>query len=93
MLDDILKSRGTPNWVDCACLDLETAEAFYKAVFGWASERSVAADGSVYALRYLKGKRVAGLFELPSELIDRAYLRIGGPISKFAIWMLRWIKS
>ena len=69
MLVDVSKAHGTPNWVDCATIDLAAAEAFYATVFGWSSERVVANDGSVYAMQRLKGKRVAGVYELTSELL------------------------
>ena len=62
------KTRGMPNWVDCATTDLATAEEFYAAVFGWTAERVKASDGSVYSLQRLDGKMVAGLYELSDEL-------------------------
>lgn len=64
------KKHGTPNWADCATTSLAEAEAFYKAVFGWTSERTTASDGTVYSVQHLDGKRVAGLFELSEAMRD-----------------------
>ena len=62
------KRHGAPNWVDCATTDLDAAEAFYAAMFGWTSQRITGAGGMAYALQHLNGKRVAGLFELPEQV-------------------------
>ncbi len=62
------KRHGAPNWVDCATTDLAAAEAFYAKLFGWTSQRIPGSGGMVYALQYLNGKRVAGLFELPEHV-------------------------
>lgn len=61
---------GAPNWADCATTDLDAAEAFYAAVFGWSSERETDSTGSVYSVQRLDGKRVAGVYELSDELRD-----------------------
>ncbi len=44
------KRHGTPNWADCATTDLDGAEKFYAAVFGWTSDRVAGSDGALYSL-------------------------------------------
>ncbi|MEM8838274.1 MAG: VOC family protein [Pseudomonadota bacterium] len=68
MANPATKRHGTPNWADCATLDLSEAEAFYAALFGWTSERATASDGSVYSVQRLNDKRVAGIYALNDEL-------------------------
>lgn len=63
--------QGTPNWADCATANLEAAETFYSAVFGWSSDRITNEHGSIYSLQRLDGKLVAGLFELDEEMQHR----------------------
>ena len=62
------KEHGVPNWADCATTDLDAAEKFYEAVFGWTPERVTASDGAVYSIQRLDGKMVAGIYELNEEL-------------------------
>lgn len=68
MAGTTMKAHGSPNWVDCATLDLAETEAFYAAVFGWTSERVTASDGAIYALQRLDGQLVAGIYELNDDL-------------------------
>lgn len=68
MPDGSTKLHGMPNWADCGTTDLDAAEAFYSAVFGWTPERVTASDGAVYSLQRLDGKMVAGLYALDEEL-------------------------
>lgn len=68
MADDGSKAHGTPNWADCATTDLDTAEAFYGAVFGWTPERVTDSTGSVYSIQRLGGKMVAGIYALTDDL-------------------------
>lgn len=51
---------GTPTWLDLGVPDLEQAQEFYGAVFGWEYEEPSAASGP-YVLCLLRGERVAGL--------------------------------
>ena len=64
MMLDTPKKQGVPNWVDCATLELEPAETFYAAVFGWTSEHMVAPDGRTYSIQKLDGNMVAAIYEL-----------------------------
>lgn len=70
MSPDSFRRVGAPNWAECATTDLDAAEAFYNAVFGWTSERSLDSRGAIYSVQRLDGKRVAGMFELSQELRD-----------------------
>ncbi|MFI6701460.1 VOC family protein [Streptomyces sp. NPDC050509] len=54
---------GTPTWIDLDVPDIEAAEAFYGAVFGW--EFSAPGAGG-YVLALLRGSRVAGLRPVPA---------------------------
>lgn len=62
------RAHGMPDWVDCATTDLAAAEAFYSVVFGWTSEHMTGADGSVYSMQRLNGKKVAGIYPLNQEM-------------------------
>jgi predicted enzyme related to lactoylglutathione lyase len=65
-----LKVIGAPNWADCATIDLDSAERFYFAVFGWHAQRIDGSDGSVYSLQMLDGELVAGIYPLSQQLRD-----------------------
>ena len=64
------KVNGAPNWADCATFDLDGAERFYAAVFGWTPRRIGGSDGSVYSLQMLDGELVAGIYELNQQMRD-----------------------
>ena len=68
MADEPAKKHGTPNWADCATTDLQAAEAFYAATFGWVAEHVIASDGATYSIQRLDGKMVAGIYELNEKL-------------------------
>ena len=68
MAETIVRRPGAPNWADCATTDLDAAEAFYAAVFGWDATRETDSTGAVYSVQRLDGKRVAGLYALNDEL-------------------------
>ncbi|MFH1331011.1 MAG: VOC family protein [Actinomycetota bacterium] len=61
------RSPGTFCWVDSGTNDLETARAFYAAVFGW--EYAPAGDDSGYLMCLKEGKPVAGLYGLSEEML------------------------
>jgi predicted enzyme related to lactoylglutathione lyase len=65
-----LKVIGAPNWADCATIDLDSAERFYSAVFGWHAQRIDGSDGSVYSLQMLESKPIAGIYPLNQQLRD-----------------------
>jgi hypothetical protein len=64
------KVIGAPNWADCATIDLDGAERFYAAVFGWHAQRISGSDGSLYSLQMLEGELVAGIYPLSQQLRD-----------------------
>lgn len=70
MVLETAKKQGTPNWADCATTDLDAAEKFYAAVFGWTSERMAASDGESYSIQRLDGNMVCGIYELNQEIRD-----------------------
>jgi predicted enzyme related to lactoylglutathione lyase len=61
---------GTPTWADCATIDLDAAEQFYRTVFGWESQRIEGSDGSVYSLQKLGDDLIAGIYPLNQQLRD-----------------------
>ncbi len=68
MAETQARRPGAPNWADCATTDLEAAEAFYAAVFGWEATRETDSNGAIYSVQRLDGKRVAGIYALDDEL-------------------------
>ncbi len=68
MVLETAKKQGTPNWADCGTTDLDAAEKFYAEVFGWTSERVIAADGEEYSIQRLDGNMVCGIYELNDEV-------------------------
>jgi predicted enzyme related to lactoylglutathione lyase len=51
---------GVPNWVDLATTDVDSAAAFYGAVFGWQFQ-SAGPDAGGYGMLTLDGKTVAAV--------------------------------
>lgn len=51
---------GTPNWVDVAVPDVESAARFYSQLFGWTHE-SYGPEAGGYGRFTLRGKTVAGI--------------------------------
>lgn len=68
MVPETMKKQGTPNWADCATTDLDAAENFYAALFGWTSERVTSSDGQTYSVQRLEGKMVAGIYKLSQQM-------------------------
>jgi len=60
-------SPGSFAWADGGTTDIETAKAFYNAVFGW-EYRTV--DESGYTMCLLDGKPVAGLYTLMDDMVE-----------------------
>ncbi|MEP7054639.1 MAG: VOC family protein [Actinomycetota bacterium] len=58
---------GTPCWIDVSTTDAEGARAFYSKLFGWEYEIG-SADSGFYTSCLVRGRRVAGLMELNSEM-------------------------
>lgn len=58
-------SPGSFCWIDSGTDDLNSARAFYRAVFGWEYE---VADETGYLMCLRDGKRVAGLYALNEEM-------------------------
>ncbi|MFE3600526.1 VOC family protein [Streptomyces sp. NPDC059096] len=54
---------GTPTWIDLDVTDMEKAQEFYGAVFGW---RFSAPGPGGYVFALLRGSRVAGLRPVPA---------------------------
>jgi predicted enzyme related to lactoylglutathione lyase len=57
-------ANGTPNWVDIGVPDLERAEEFYGAVFGWEFEEGPPETGR-YTMCLLRGQPVAAIMPNP----------------------------
>lgn len=70
MSPDSSRRFGAPIWADCATNDLDAAETFYSAVFGWTSERETDSTGAIYSVQRLDCKRAAGLYQLTQDLRD-----------------------
>jgi predicted enzyme related to lactoylglutathione lyase len=54
-------AQGTPSWVDLATSDLEGAQRFYEALFGWSFDTRSGEWGS-YTMCRLRDRFVAGMF-------------------------------
>lgn len=46
--------QGAPSWVDLATTDVEAADAFYGALFGWKADHQPAGEGMIYSMQMLK---------------------------------------
>lgn len=57
-------ANGTPAWVDLGIPDLERAERFYGAVFGWDFDEGAPETGR-YTICQLRGKPVAAIMPNP----------------------------
>lgn len=55
-------TRCAPNWVDLATSDIESAVAFYEALFGWITEQSSTPLGDYYMAK-TDGHQVAGMMQ------------------------------
>ncbi|MFF6994678.1 VOC family protein [Streptomyces sp. NPDC008313] len=57
---------GAPNWVDLGTSDMDGAQSFYGALFGW-TFRSAGPDAGGYGFFQLDGKTVAGGMQSTGE--------------------------
>jgi predicted enzyme related to lactoylglutathione lyase len=57
-------ANGTPAWVDIGIPDLERAEEFYGALFGWEFDEGPPETGR-YTMCLLRGQQVAAIMENP----------------------------
>ncbi|HEY7487435.1 MAG TPA: VOC family protein [Streptosporangiaceae bacterium] len=57
-------ATGTPTWIDLGIPDLERAEAFYGAVFGWEFDEGAPETGR-YTMCLVRGKAVAAIMPNP----------------------------
>ena len=62
--------HGTPSWLDLGTTDLDGAEKFYGALFGWDADRQPAGEGMVYSMQTIDGKAVAGIYDQPQDQRD-----------------------
>ncbi len=58
---------GTFCWTDLGTTDAAGAKAFYTALFGWEAVDTPAGPGMVYTMLNLRGKPVAGLYQMGPE--------------------------
>ena len=64
-------AEGTPSWVDLMTTDVEGAESFYSALFGWEWTRNdTDQPGLQYHMATLRGRDVCGLSQQPQEQVD-----------------------
>lgn len=61
-------ANGTPNWVDLATTDVESARAFYAAVFGWEFTENPTDQGAPYVMATKDGHEVAGMMRMSPEM-------------------------
>ena len=62
--------HGTPSWCDMASRDIETAKAFYGALFGWEMATAPEPEAGGYTMALLDGKAAAALMPQQQEQID-----------------------
>jgi len=65
MNEDLLKN-GAFSWFELMTTDVAGAEAFYKGIFGWETEK-VPMEGGEYTIIKVDGKGVGGMMEHPAE--------------------------
>jgi len=54
-------------WVDLATIGVDAAKKFYRALFPWEMQDVPAGNGMFYTMLNIKGKPVAGLYEMSPE--------------------------
>lgn len=57
-------------WNELATRDVDSAKAFYAALFGWDIEESAMPEGGVYSLFHFGGEYVAGGYEMTGEAFE-----------------------
>jgi len=63
--------EGTPSWVDLATTDVDAAQAFYSALFGWEWETNETDQpDNPYHMAQLDGRAAAGLMQQAQEQVD-----------------------
>jgi uncharacterized protein len=72
---DTNQPLGTPTWIDLGVPDLDSALAFYGAVFGWEFDVGPEETGR-YTMCFLRGRRVAAISALhdPARVFWNVYL-------------------
>lgn len=61
-------THGTIGWVDLQSTDVDSAKAFYTALFGWTYEDMPTPMGVDYTMCYVDGQTVAGMSPQPGEM-------------------------
>lgn len=59
---------GAVSWVELSTRDVDAAEAFYAAVFGWNAATDQTSSGMPYTLFALGGDHVAGMMAMPETI-------------------------
>ncbi len=62
---------GAFCWAEVGTVEPQRTKAFYSELFGWKYEDKPAGQFGVYTMCQMKGKDLAGLYELPPELLKR----------------------
>ena len=62
-------SPGAFCWAEVGAVDAQRAKAFYSELFGWKYEDKPAGPFGVYTMCKLGGRDLAGLYEMPPELV------------------------
>lgn len=70
---EVVMEPGAYRWGELIVPDLERAERFYGAVFGWETGDAPSGDGPVYKLWMRDGEAVAGLMEPPAPDIPNCW--------------------
>jgi predicted enzyme related to lactoylglutathione lyase len=63
----LVNEPGTLNWNELATRDIEAAQAFYPAVFGWTPGRPSFEAPETYTIWELDGRPVGGMSEMTEE--------------------------
>ncbi len=64
-------AHGQFSWVDLAAHDATIAREFYEQLFGWNTVDVDTHGGPPYAQFYLHGKTVAGMGQMPDEMLSQ----------------------
>lgn len=64
---------GTFSWVELGTPDLASATAFYRGLFGWATEEVSSEEGIHYVMGSLHDRPVAGLYQLSQQQIAQGF--------------------
>ncbi|MGI9110786.1 MAG: VOC family protein [Gaiellaceae bacterium] len=65
---ELANEPGSFTWSECQTRDVEAAETFYRAVFGYEVDTMPMGETASYRLLKVEGKNVAGMFELTPEM-------------------------